>query len=52
VLALERSDVEGSLVVTVVLERADGSRGAGASVVRASQAFAVGKATWSAARED
>jgi hypothetical protein len=52
VLALERTDVDGSLVVTVVLERADGSRGAGASVVRASQAFAVGKAAWSAARED
>jgi hypothetical protein len=52
VLALERTEVDGSLVVTVVLERADGSRGAGASVVRASQAFAAGKAAWSAARED
>ena len=52
VLALDRTEVDGSLVVTVVLERADGSRGAGASVVRASQAFAVGKAAWSAARED
>jgi hypothetical protein len=51
-LAVERTRVEGSEVVTVVVERTDdGWRGAGAAVVRASRAFAVGKATWTALRE-
>jgi len=50
-LAVERTRAEGSEVVTVVVERTDGWRGAGAAVVRASRAFAVGKATWTALRE-
>jgi len=40
----------GSEVMTVVLERADGTRAAGAAVVKASKAFAVARATWSALR--
>jgi len=50
-LAVERTRAEGTEVVTVVVERIDGWRGAGAAVVRASRAFAVGKATWTALRE-
>jgi hypothetical protein len=47
-LAVERTRADGSEVVTVVVERADGWRGAGAAMVRASWAYAVGRATWSA----
>ncbi|HSM02602.1 MAG TPA: hypothetical protein VK960_09235 [Acidimicrobiia bacterium] len=42
--------VEGSEVVTVVLEKADGSRVAGAAIVRAARAFAVARATFVALR--
>lgn len=42
--------IDGSEVVTVVLERADGTRVAGAAIVRASRAFAVARATFVALR--
>ena len=48
VLAIERVVVAGSEVITVVVERADGSRSAGAALVKASKAYAVARATWSA----
>lgn len=48
VLSVEWAAVEGSRVVTVVLEGAGGRRGAGAAVVRASRSYAVGRAAWSA----
>ncbi len=40
----------GSEVVTVVVERRDGSRHAGAAVVRAGRPYAVARATWAALR--
>ncbi len=52
VLGVARTQANGSEVITVVVERPDGSRGAGAAVIRASRAFAVGRATWSALRSD
>jgi len=48
VLAIEWAAVAGSEVVTVVVERDDGSRAVGAALVKASKAFAVARATWSA----
>jgi len=42
--------VEGSEVVTVVLEKSDGTRVAGAAVVRGAKAFAVARATSAALR--
>jgi hypothetical protein len=48
VLAIERLVVDGTAVVTVVVEQADGSRHAGAAVVKASVAYAVARAAWSA----
>jgi len=42
--------VDGSEVVTVVLEKVDGGRVAGAAVVRAGKAFAVARATFAALR--
>lgn len=42
--------VAGSTVVTVLIEKADGSRLAGAAVVRAATAYAVARATWVALR--
>lgn len=47
-VAVTTADAEGSSVVTVVVERADGHRAAGAAIVAAGHAFAVGRATWSA----
>ena len=49
-LAIEFSQVDGSEVLTVVLERRDGSRHAGAAVVRAARPYAVAVATWAALR--
>lgn len=51
-LGVEKIQTGGTEVVAVVVERSDGSPGAGAAVVRASRAFAVGRATWSAVRDD
>jgi len=48
VLAIEWAAVAGSEVVTVVVERHDGTRTAGAALVRASRAYAVARAVWSA----
>jgi hypothetical protein len=48
VLSVEWVEVDGSRVVTVVLEGAGGRRGAGAAVVRASRSYAVGRAAWTA----
>lgn len=42
--------VDGSEVVTVVLEKGDGTRVAGAAIVRAAKAFAVARATFVALR--
>lgn len=51
VLSVEWASVEGSRAVTVVLEAAGGRRGAGAALVRASRAYAVARAAWSALSE-
>ena len=48
VLSVEWASVEGSRAVTMVLEAAGGRRGAGAALVRASRAYAVARAAWSA----
>lgn len=42
--------VDGSVVVTVVLEKTDGTRVAGAAIVRAAKAYAVARATFVALR--
>jgi hypothetical protein len=42
--------IEGTQVVAVLIERSDGTRLAGASVVRAAKAYAVARATWAALR--
>ena len=47
-LALEQTTVDGSEVFTVIVERRDGSRHAGAAVVRAARPYAVAAATWAA----
>ena len=47
-LSISTSEVEGTESVTVVLERADGARMAGAAVVRAGHSYAVARATWAA----
>ncbi len=41
---------EGTEVVTVLVERVDGTRIAGAAVVKAGRAYAVARATWAALR--
>ena len=48
VLSLEWAIVEGSRAVTLVLEAPGGRRGAGAALVRASRAYAIARAAWSA----
>jgi len=48
VLSVEWASVEGSRAVTIVLETPGGRRGAGAGLVRASRAYAVARAAWSA----
>lgn len=40
--------IDGTQVVTVLVERTDGTRLAGAAVVRAAKAYAVARATWAA----
>jgi hypothetical protein len=44
------SDAAGSEVVTVVVERRDGTRHAGAAVVRVGRPYAVARAVWEALR--
>ena len=48
VIAIDWAAANGSQVVTVVLEAPGGAMGAGAGMVRASRAFAVARAAWSA----
>jgi hypothetical protein len=48
VIAVDWATADGSRVVTVVLEAPDGRKGAGAGLVRASRAFAIARAAWSA----
>jgi len=48
VIAVDWATANGCRVVTVVLEAPDGSKGAGAGLVRASRAFAIARAAWSA----
>jgi hypothetical protein len=42
--------VDGSEVVTVVVEKSDGTRVAGAAIVRAAKAYAVARAAYAALR--
>lgn len=49
-LAMLHSVVEGTEVVTVVLERRDGTRVAGAAALRSGRPYAVARATWAALR--
>ncbi len=49
-LWISSETVDGTTVVTVLVEKADGSRLAGAAVVRAAAAYAVARATWAALR--
>ena len=48
VIAVDWATANGSRVVTVVLEAPGGAKGAGAGLVRASRAYAVARAAWSA----
>jgi hypothetical protein len=48
VLSVEWASVAGSRLLTAVLEEPGGRRGAGAALVRASPAYAVARAAWSA----
>ena len=48
VISVDWATANGSRVVTVVLEAPDGTKGAGAGLVRASRAFAIARAAWSA----
>ncbi len=50
-LDVVESAVAGTTVVTVVVERVDGRRAAGAAAVETGPAFAVGKAAWQALTE-
>jgi hypothetical protein len=49
-LGVSTRSVDGAEVVTVVLERDDGTRVAGAAIVRAARAYAVARATFAALR--
>jgi len=49
-LAVGRTSAEGSEAMTVLLERSDGTRAAGAALTRAGTAYAVARATWAALR--
>ena len=48
VIAVDWTTANGSRVGTVVLEAPGGAKGAGAGLVRASRAYAVARAAWSA----
>ena len=48
VVAVDWIDADGSRVVTVVVDSAQGGRSAGAAVVRVSRAYAVARAAWAA----
>jgi hypothetical protein len=49
-LWMSAATVEGSEVVTVVVEKTDGTRVAGAAIVRAAKAYAVARAAFVALR--
>ena len=49
-LSASLGSTEGTEVVTVLVERVDGIRTAGAAVVKAGRAYAVARATWAALR--
>jgi hypothetical protein len=49
-LAVTHSHADGTEVVTVVLERRDGARVAGAAAVSSGRPYAVARATWAALR--
>jgi hypothetical protein len=49
-LLITRATADGSEAMTVILEREDGTRVAGAALTRASAAFAVARAAWVALR--
>lgn len=49
-LSVTLGATEGTEVVTVLVERVDGTRTAGAAVVKAGRAYAVARATWAALR--
>jgi hypothetical protein len=49
-VAVTDTIAEGAAVVTVVVERRDGTRVAGAAPVRSGRPYAVARATWSALR--
>lgn len=49
-LAMTVSEAEGSTAVTVILERADGSRAAGSALVAAGKPFALARAVMAALR--
>ena len=49
-LAVSYQESDGVEVVTVVLQRRDGTRAAGAAVVRSGRPYAVARATWAALR--
>lgn len=48
IVKIDMSEADGSQVVTVVVERVDGSRAAGAALVRVGHAYAVARAAWAA----
>lgn len=49
-LDVERRTVDGTEVISVIVERANGSRAAGSAVVQTTRAYAAARATWSALR--
>ncbi len=51
-IAVEKTDVQGTTVITVILQRRDGSRLAGAAVVEAGVPFALARAMWAALTAD
>jgi hypothetical protein len=50
IIKLDVGGANGSQVVTVVVERTDGSRAAGAALIRVGIGYAVARATWAALR--
>jgi len=50
-ISVTAMDADGAQAITVVLKRADGTKIAGAAVVKVSAGFCVGRATWAALRD-
>jgi len=50
-ISVTAMDADGAQAITVVLKRADGTKIAGAAVVKVSAGFSVGRATWAALRD-